>query len=338
MIHKRTVLSLLIFTALFLTHFTVLPPTATSQTNTAESSYPSYKVGGFLQQQFIADETSNSPTRFYTHRARIGISGSITERISVNFIGGFTEPPNDSPSLVNAFIDFNLDPFFKVRTGQFLVPFGLEGPEPIPLNPAIERTTAIRQLNTFALFRDVGIQVSGSRSGFNYAVAVVNGTGANRLEQINPKDLVGRIGYDITDELGIGVSGHLGQYQTDPSNEGHESRFRSGADISYRGTPLFLRGEYMIREDDLPEGGSAKMNGGYLLGGYELTDALEAIVRYEYYEPNTDLDDDHFTAFTIGANYYFIGNTRISANYKFRDNRLNPAIGNLFTVQMQVTL
>jgi len=335
---KRTALTLTIFTALFLTHFAVLPPTATSQTTTSESSYPSYKIGGFLQQQFIADETSGSPTRFYTHRARIGVTGSVTDRISVNFIGGYTEPPHDNPKLVNAFIHFDIDPLFQVRTGQFFAPFGLEGPEPIPLNPAIERSTAIRQLNTFALFRDVGIQVSGSNSGFSYAIAVLNGTGANRPEQIDPKDVVGRIGFDVTNELAIGVSGHFGQYQTGPSTDDHESRFRSGADISYKGSPLFLRGEYIIREDDLPEGGSIKMNGGYLLGGYELTDALETIVRYEYYEPNTDVEDNHFTVFTIGANYYFVGNTRISANYELRDNSLNPAIKNLFTVQMQLTL
>jgi len=338
MINKSTIFSLAILTILLFIHFIVLAPTANSQSNTAESPYPSYKVGGLLQQQFIADETSGSPTRFNMHRAWLGVTGSINERISVNFLGGYTEPPNDSPRLVNAFIHFDIDPLFQIRTGQFFAPFGLDGPTPIALNPAIERSTAVRLLNTFAVFRDVGVQVSGSRSGFSYAVAVMNGAGANRSEQIDPKDVIGRIGYDVTNELTIGVSGHVGQYQTGPSADDHESRFRTGADISYRGTPLFLRGEYIIREDDLPEGGTIKMNGGYLLGGYELTDALEAIIRYEYYEPNIDVEDNHFTIFTIGANYYFVGNTRISANYEFRDNRVNPAIKNLFTVQMQLAL
>lgn len=80
------------------------------------------------------------------------------------------------------------------------------------------------------------------------------------------------------------------------------------------------------------------MNGGYLLGGYKLSEDLETIIRYEYYEPNTSTEDDHLTIFTVGANYYFIGNTRISVNYEFRDNRMNPEINNLFTVQMQLTL
>lgn len=335
MLKNRLTLLLVILATLL---FIQLPSTATAQSTESESSLPSFKAAGFLQQQFITDQTTGSPVRFSTHRARLGVTGKITERISVNLIGGYAEPPNNTPRLVNAFVDFDVHPLLQVRTGQFLVPFGLEGPQPIPLNPAIERSTAIRQLNTFGMFRDIGVQLSGSQSIFNYAVALVNGTGANQTEQIDPKDVTGRVGINVTDALAIGVSGHLGQYQTSPSDDDYESRFRAGTDISYNGTPLFLRGEYILRQDDLPNGGSLNMNGGYLLGGYKLSEDLETIIRYEYYEPNTSTDDAQLTILMVGANYYFVGNTRISVNYEFRENRMNPDIGNLFTVQMQVTL
>lgn len=219
---------------MFLIQFSVLTPTATAQSTEPESSLPSFNVAGFLQQQFITDQTSDSPVRFSTHRARLGVTGKVTERISLKLIGGYTEPPNDSPRLVNAFIDFDVYPLLQVRTGQFLAPFGLEGPQPIPLNPTIERSTAVRQLNTIVMFRDVGVQLSGSQSVFNYAVAIVNGTGANQSEQIDPKDVTGRVGIHLTDALAIGVSGHMGQYQTGPSDDDHESRVRAGAHISYK--------------------------------------------------------------------------------------------------------
>jgi hypothetical protein len=216
MLKSRFTLTLVIFATFRLIQGPIFAPAAMAQSTDSESSLPTFKVGGFLQQQFIADQTPDSPVRFSTHRARLGVTGSITDRISINLIGGYTEPPNNTPRLVNAFIDFDVHPLLQVRTGQFLVPFGLEGPQPIPLNPAIERSSAIRQLNTLGMFRDVGIQLSGSQSIFNYAVALVNGTGANQTDQIDPKDVAGRVGVNLTDEIALGISGHIGQYQTGP--------------------------------------------------------------------------------------------------------------------------
>lgn len=297
-----------------------------------------FKFGGFLQQQFIADQTEGVAEQFLIKRARVGAVGTLTDRISVNLIGGFVEPPDSNPALVNAFIDFNIHPLFQVRTGQFLLPFGLEGPEPIFLNPAIERTMAIRRLNTFRMFRDIGIQLGGRGSVINYKVAVVNGKGANQTEEFDPKDVLGRIGISPFENFEIGGSFHFGKYQPIAVSEDHEDRFRAGFDISYTAEPVFLRGEYVIREDDFGNGNSLNMNGVYILGGYKFSDQLQGIARYEFFTPNTDIDDNELTAITLGANYYFVENSRISVNYEIRDDKLNPDFGNLFTVQMQVTL
>jgi hypothetical protein len=268
----------------------------------------------------------------------VGAVGTLTDKISVNLIGGFVEPPDRNPALVNAFIDFDIHPLFQVRTGQFLLPFGLEGPEPIFLNPAIERTMAIRRLNTFRMFRDAGVQVGGRGSVFNYKIAVVNGKGANQTEEFNPKDVMGRVGITPFEYFEIGGSLHFGKYQPVATSEDHEDRFRAGIDISYSGDPVFLRGEYILREDDFGNENSLNMNGGYLLGGFKFSDQFQGIARYEFFIPNKDQDDNELTAITIGANYYFVGNTRISVNYEIRDDKLNPDFGNLLTVQMQVTL
>lgn len=311
---------------------------AQSSAEVPDPTYPDLKLGGFLQQHFTIDQTSGSPARFSIYRARLGVTGSISDRIRVNVIGGYVEPPDRTPRLVNAFIDFNLHPLFQVRTGQFLLPFGLEGPEVIVFNPAIERTMAIRRLNTFAMFRDIGVQVSGGQSGFRYAVAVVNGEGANQPEQFNPKDVLGRIGWSPVEHVVVGVSGHVGQYRPIPSSGEHESRFRAGIDVSYTGDPLFFRGEYIVREDGLPDGSSRNMRGAYLLGGYRFSETFETVARYEFFDPNTSSDDDLLTGVLMGVNYYLIGNTRLSLNYEFRDDRLNPELDNLLTVQMQVAL
>lgn len=338
MFKRRYNHSFVLFLSFFLFFFMVSEQSnAQADSEQTEKQFPALKPAGFLQQLFITDQTPDSPPRFRIHRARLGFAGAITDRISVNLIGGFAEPPDNTPRLVNAFIDFDIHRLLQVRTGQFLLPFGLEGPQPIFLNPAIERSTAIRRLNPFAMFRDVGLRLSGGQSSFKYAVAIVNGEGANQLEQFDPKDVMGRIALSPVDMLEIGVSGHLGQYRPVLSTDDHESRFRTGVDISYDGKSVFARAEYQVRQDDLPAGGSQDTKGAYLLGGYKFTENLETIARYEYYEPDTP-QDDYLTGLLIGANYYFIGNTRLSLNYEFREDRLNPELGNLLTLQMQVTL
>lgn len=300
-------------------------------------SWHAYEIFGYLQQQVVADETDDSPTRYQIPRARIGVRGPITDLISINIFGGYIEPPNDTPQLVDAFVDFDIHPFLQLRSGQFILPFGLEGPSPIIHIPTIERSTATRRLNPFRMFRDMGLQASGNMDGFSYAVALVNGEGANQREQIEPKDVMGRAGMALTDDLGVGVSGHVGYYQP-PGSGNEESRYRFGIDINYDNGPLLLRGEYMIHRDDLPSGNNIHMNGGYVVGGYQLLETLEGIARIGYFDPATSVEDNYMTILTAGVNYTFLNANRLSFNYEFRDDRLNPDLGNLLTIQMQVVL
>lgn len=80
------------------------------------------------------------------------------------------------------------------------------------------------------------------------------------------------------------------------------------------------------------------MNGGYVLAGYRLMEKLQAIARFEYLEPDISSGSNHLNVFTVGASYYFIGNTRFSVNYEFIEDRLNSGLGNTLSVQMQLTL
>ena len=300
--------------------------------------YPSYSLFGFVQQQYVDDRTPNTPAGFSIHRARLGVTGSITDNLRVRILGGFVEPPQNNPQLLHAHMDYRINPLLTIRAGQFLLPFGIEGFEGIPLNPAIERSIAVRRLNTFRMFSDIGVQVSGNLSRINYAVALVNGTGANQAEQMNLKDVIGRVGIELADNFEIGLSGHAGNYQPaqDPDND--QARYRAGIDMEYSGDPLFFRGEFITRNDHQPDSETITMNGGYILGGLAITDRLEGVTRFEYFTPNTDANDNRYVGYTVGANYYFVGRTRLSVNYEFRDDEMNRDNGNMLTVQMQIVL
>jgi hypothetical protein len=312
---------------------------ATSQTAAPEgNAYPAYRLTGFMEQNFTHEQEADPAAAFSLYRARVGVAGRLNDLISVNILAGALEPPNRSPQLVNAFLDFDIHPMFQLRTGQFLVPFGLEGPEPIFLNPAIERSTVIRRMNYFRMFRDVGIQASGSQNGFSYAIALINGTGANVAERIDPKDLIGRLGFQATDELDLGVSFHVGKSPT-PATE--PDRFQLGVDATWRSDPLLIRGEYILRKDEIPGSSDRNQHGGYVLAGYHFNDELQGIMRLEMHRPDSDVDfgDSALTILTAGLNYYFQGNNRLSLNYEVRsDRRDNVDLGNLLTVQMQIVL
>lgn len=307
--------------------------------NAQEQPFPSFRTVGFMEQQIQFDQTPGSTTQFSVYRARFGMAGRLTENIRFNVVGGLVEPPQRNPQLVNAFIDFDIHPLLQLRAGQFLAPFGLEGPEVITLNPAIERSLAIRRMNTLAMFRDVGIQASGSFAQMGYAIALTNGSGANNPDPNNTKDIMGRVYYNVTEVLQVGLSGHAGSFQVALAggNESEQRRWRTGIDFFYRGSPIFTRGEYQIRNDKLPAG-DLKSQGGYLLAGYRINERVESIVRLEYLDPSDVLDNVELTVFTAGINYYLAGQSRISANYEIRDDKMNPNLGNLITIQLQMVL
>jgi len=302
-----------------------------------ENPYPAYRITGFMEQNFTYEQDSDDPVAFSIYRARVGVTGRFNELISLNIVAGALEPPNRNPQLVNGFLDFDIHPMFQLRTGQFLVPFGLEGPEPVFLNPAIERSLTVRRMNNLRLFRDVGIQASGSQDGISYAIALVNGTGANVAERIDPKDLIGRIGFQATEELALGASFHMGRRPV----ADEPNRYRFGVDATWRSDPLLIRGEYIIRTDEQPDGDNLNQHGGYVLAGYHFNEELQGILRFEMHRPDTDVDfsDSALTILTAGFNYYLQGQTRISLNYEVRgDRRDNVDLGNLLTLQMQIVL
>lgn len=315
--------------------FLVLSEQAFAQKDQAENDdYPSWTPAGFLQMHFSAHDQENIPASFSIHRARMGFKGEVTDKISVNMIVGATEPPDNSPALVNAFADFALHDNLNIRAGQFFVPFGLEGPEPITTNPAIERSYTSRQMNPFRMFRDIGIMGYGNYSFMNYSLAVMNGNGANVAENLNPKDVIGKLDFDIAEGVSAGVSGHIGTYETNDLNK--RSRQRWGLHGEYEASSFFARAETMIREDEISPGENEQSSGGYLLAGYDVDKHWQAIGRIEYFD--SDFNALDYQGVTLGVNYFPANNTNLSVNtMTFSQGENNDTNFALF-VQLQFVL
>ncbi|MFO8235045.1 MAG: porin [Bacteroidales bacterium] len=330
---KKTVIKITGLSALFIFLMLISEP-AYSQAQDEESNYPVWTPAGFLQMHFSANDQEDIPAAFSVHRARMGLKGKVSDKISVNMVVGATEPPNNSPALVNAFADFSLNQYFNIRAGQFFVPFGVEGPEPITINPAIERSYTSRQMNPFRMFRDIGIMGYGNYSFMNYSLAVMNGNGANVAENLNPKDVIGKVDFEIFDDFIAGLSSHIGTYET--NNLERRSRQRWGIHGEYDGSPFFARGEMMIREDEISPEVDAQSSGGYLLGGYEINNNWETIGRIEYFD--SDFNARDYQGVTLGLNYFPANNTNLSVNGMAFSQGDNNEINFALFVQLQFVL
>ncbi|MFW6043099.1 MAG: porin [Marinilabiliaceae bacterium] len=287
------------------------PVTAQGDSNPGDDKdYPSWKPAGFLQQHIAVDDMDENASEFSIHRARFGFAGSLSEKIKVNLIAGAIEPPDRSPALVNAFADFNFHPAFKLRSGQFRVPFGLEGPESITKNPAIERSFATRQMNPYRMFRNIGVMASGKISFLDYSFALLNGNGANQPENTNNKDLILRLTTSPISGLKAGFSGHLGSYNSENAED--LDRNRLAVHGHYKNTSTFLRGEWTTMEEETPAGNMNTSNGGYFLAGYHLQDNWNIISRFGFYNP--DEEDLEYRGLTLGSNYFATDRTNLSVN------------------------
>lgn len=267
---------------------------------------------GFVQQHFFIDNIEDNPSYFSIHRARIGISGNLNKKINLNFVIGALEPPDRKPAMVNAFADFSIHPLFNLRTGQFLVPFGLEGPEVITLNPAIERAYPTRQINNYRMFRDIGLMLQGTYLFINYSFAALNGTGANVPENIDPKDFVFRTIFTLSPDIKAGFSAQTGKFE---NTEGViRNRQKWAVHSEYDFDSGFLRGEFIKQYTDRdPEPEKTVSLGGYLLAGYRVSDEINFISRYEYYSPGNDATYKYHGVM-LGVNYFFNSRTRFSVN------------------------
>lgn len=299
------ILSVIVF--LSVSHLTTAQSDSSSNN---EKDLPSWKTAGFLQQHIAVDDIEESPAAFSVHRARFGFTGSLTEKIKVNFISGFVEPPDRSPALVNAFADFNLHPAFKLRSGQFLVPFGLEGPQSITKNPAIERSFATKQMNSYRMFRDIGVMASGKISFLDYSFALLNGNGANLPENTNNKDVVLRLITSPISGLKAGISGQLGSYDTENAQDLAQNRFAAHA--HYEKQSMFLRGEWTTREEEIPATENMDTsNGGYFLAGYHLQNNWDIISRITFFNPDEAAE---YRGLTLGSNYFVSDRASLSLN------------------------
>ncbi len=302
---------------------------------------PTVNIHGYTQLKFLADKSRNAKSsEFEVTRARLKVFGDINKYISYNVMAGALEPPparDRKAEFSDIFIDAKFSSKIKLRMGQFFIPFGYEGPKAITINDMIERSMLTALMNSYAIFRDIGVMVFGDIEKFNYSLSITNGAGANKRDENDGKDIMGTVRYSISDELMVGVSGHLGS--VGESGERTFNRKRWNAHAVY--TPGKFTGiaEFTHREEEDPNLGYTliRSNGWYALAGYHFFDDFQGIIRYTWMDKNLDGEGDIFNEFALGVNFFYGKHIRIAVNYEIRDEEKNPDVDDLFTLLAQVS-
>ncbi|MBI4777688.1 hypothetical protein HY792_02005 [Candidatus Desantisbacteria bacterium] len=179
--------------------------------------------------------------------------------------------------------------------------------------------------------RDIGGQVSGefdfgTKKKIEYAVGIFNGAGINVDDDNECKDIAGRILIFPIQDLSVGVS-----YYNGKSGAAETDKLRTGMELSYLINRLSIEGEYISGKD-----GNLEEYGWYAQIGYKFVPELEAVVKYDSYEPDKNKTDDKIDAATLGLNWVLNKWAKIQTNYEWKFEEGTKVSNDVFLTQYQV--
>ena len=295
-----------------------------------DTTPPPVKVGritisGFVQADALFTKTPDSsgdrpgsdegesPDSFSIPRARVGVSGALTSKITWYLTGDFANLTNDGRVLRDAYVTFTANPQFAVRFGQMVAPFSLERLTSYTKLELIDRSV----IGTFMTpSRDIGLMVFNVqpwRGYITYGAAVINGTGQNRADDNNAKDVVGRIVAKVphVTHLALGVNAQAGAQTAG-------DRHRVGVDLNYEARDYRVAVEHVSQRRDYA---TAVDTSGFSVIGAFKHHAREVSPHYAGYElaaRYVDVEDDATTLTShqlqAGGTYFVTPALRVQSN------------------------
>lgn len=313
-------------------------------------------IGGLIQAQ---GEFGNAPDsrfpgtdRFLARRMRLNVQGSFAEHFEFKLEGEFGNGSTAANAgyraqMTDGFVAWTRYDAAKLKLGQFKTPFGFEQLASDPRLYTAERSLPNDRLT---LGRQIGLGMSGDflENRLNYSAGVFNGSGVNNGFNDNENFTVaGRVaGMPLkTKWKGQAVEWSMGAnaYQTDDAsstvpgfgldftpataardNIFHGERHAWGVDTQlafgrFGAMAEYLRA-YFDPSNNLPAD-RFEADGWYVLSYYDIVrNKLQAVVRFETFDPNTDAPGTTSDVWTIGLNYFIKGHDlKFELNYLLGD-------------------
>lgn len=242
--------------------------------------------------------------------------------------------------LADAYLMFNSTPekttYTTVKLGQIspsqMLIYWNVGPRFSETRPYIVNNSTVAP-NTYRPFvRNFGVEVAQTIKNFHAAAGVLNGTGSgvtNSIDNNESKDFYGSADFALDNQgSAVGVYGYQGKGLITPSTgTAWENAFnRAGAFGQYVKGPLNLTAAYTRGTEQINSAGLETHNvGGLFEADYVVTEKFGVFGRYDYFDPNDDLGNDHISGPVAGATYRFIELGRAVFEYHKQGKR--PAVG-----------
>jgi phosphate-selective porin len=304
------------------------PAVMSAQDAQAVTSSKAFSLSGYTQVLYAAPQ--DEAGGFSIRRARLAFSAALLKNVHFKIQADLTK----SPALVDTLVEVILHEAVSIRIGQFKVPFSLEMTTSSGDLDLINRSRPIGKmspsLDIGGSGRDIGAVVFGKAAILEYTLGLFNGSGANKADTNDRKDLAGRLVVHPLSFLSVGASFYDGSYAP-AAGQPSRVRDRIGADLAV------LRGPYSLKADFLQaEDGETMRRGWYVQGGYAfLPKRLQGIVRFDSYDPDGAVSGDRLDTWTVGLNWFLAGRTKLQINYETIRGQSAGNAGRTLLIQFQ---
>lgn len=300
------------------------------------------RMSGYTHVRYQQSDEAGFNDGLDIRRARLTLSSEPAEnmeyRVQLDFAGSrraltgasFTAPATlntqngsfSRPTVLDAQIGYKLSSAVKVAVGQFKVPFGQENLTSGTALEAINRSQVTESLvpgrDIGSQGRDQGIMFSGRHllgaTNLDWQAGLFNGTGINSSDDNSRKDIALRTAFTgIAPKLTLAAAYYDGR-----STSAHLKRNRLGLEAAWQWNDWTAKGEYIQAKDD-----ATRREGYHLLAGKMLGERNQAVLRYDWLDPNTAASRDERSTWTLGWNHLFTadGAARFQLNYEKRKER-----------------
>jgi hypothetical protein len=212
--------------------------------------------------------------------------------------------------LQDAFISLGPARKLQLDAGQLKVPMGAEGLQSSAALETIERALFASDRargGAFGDIRDVGAVLRYTpAASLDVVAGTFNGSGEsqNDLDKNDRKAVAGRLALRPAFAKGL----QLGAWGVSAGEEpGRPRRDRMGGELQLVREQFVLRAEYVTGKD-----GAIEREGYYGLFAYKLRPEIEAVVRFDSWDPDTARDAEAASVrerdYVAGVNYYLAGN------------------------------